>query len=318
MNIINDLVSVYGEEEFLYIQTHNYPDHDAVASAAGLRHLLGTFGVETRIIYEGDIQRDSLRKMIELLEIPVTRSSECALEASKKIIIVDGCKGNKNVTDLVGEEVAVIDHHRVKATDDVPFVDIRPDHGACSSIIYSYYRELGVEVPRSIATALMIGINMDTALLTRGVGEADVQAYADLYPLADIRLQNTLLRNYIQTKDLDFYRYAINNVKIDRGVCFCYFPGGCNQNLLGILGDFFLSLEEIDFVILCAKNNGNINFSVRNEREEWNASLVIQNALRGVGFGGGHMDMAGGIISNPASFDAGETYAKFARELGLA
>jgi len=318
VNIINDIVSVYGGEEYLYIQTHNYPDHDAVASAAGLRHLLGTFGIDGRIIYEGDIQRDSLLKMIELLDIPVMRSSECGLEAAKKIIIVDGCKGNKNVTDLVGEEVAVIDHHQVKATDDVPFVDIRPDHGACSSIIYSYFRELGVAVPRNVATALMIGINMDTALLTRGVGEADVQAYADLYPLADIRLQNSLLRNYIQTKDLEFYRYAINNVKIDRGVSFCYFPDGCNQNLLGILGDFFLSLEEIDFVILCAKNGGKMNFSLRNEREEWNASLVVQNALRGIGFGGGHQDMAGGIINDASSFDGDAIYRRFAAELGLA
>ncbi len=90
----------------------------------------------------------------------------------------------------------------------MPFVDIRPHCGACSTIINSYYREKGLPVPRDVATALMIGINMDTALLTRGVSEDDVSAYADLYPLADITLQNSLLRNYIQTKDLDFYRQA--------------------------------------------------------------------------------------------------------------
>ncbi len=317
MGIVHDLVVTYGNEELLYIQTHDYPDHDAVSSAAGLQEILRRLGVQSRIIFEGDIQRDSLRKMIHDLDISIARSCDVELEADHKIVIVDGCKGNKNVTDLIGEEVAVIDHHQVKAADDVPFVDIRPDYGACASIIYTYFREFELEIPRKIATALMIGINMDTALLTRNVGEADVQAYADLYPLADIRLQNTLLRNYIQTKDLEFYRYAINNVKIEKAVSFCYFPEGCNQNLLGILGDFLLSLEEIDFSILCAKNKGKVNFSIRNERPEWNAALVIQNALQGIGFGGGHADMAGGIIHDASLFDPAEVYALFARELGL-
>jgi nanoRNase/pAp phosphatase (c-di-AMP/oligoRNAs hydrolase) len=315
MNILKELVDSVRNEEYVYIQTHNFPDHDAVASAFGLQYLLRQFGKASHIIYEGDIQRDSLNKMIEDLNIHIRHNEEHYLAENHKIIIVDGCKGNKNVTDLVGDEIAVIDHHEVTATEDVRFVDIRPEYGACSSIIYDYFREYNLTVPRDVATALMIGINMDTALLTRGVSEADVQAYADLYPLADIRLQNSLLRNYIQTKDLEFYRYAINNVEIKNEVAFCYFPEGCNQNLLGILGDFFLALEEVDFVVLCAKNQGRINFSVRNEKKEWNAALIIQDVLKGIGFGGGHQDMAGGIINDLNNFDEKEIFGKFYTQL---
>lgn len=143
---------------------------------------------------------------------------------------------------------------------------------------------------------------MDTALLTRGVSADDIGTYAELYTISDLRLQNSILRNYIQTRDLQFYKYALDNVKINNEIAICYFDSGCNQNLLGILGDFFLALEEIDFVILYAKNDNVINFSLRSERDEWNASVIIQELLKGLGFGGGHKDMAGGIITDASRF----------------
>jgi nanoRNase/pAp phosphatase (c-di-AMP/oligoRNAs hydrolase) len=274
-----------------------------VASAFGLQHLLRALGKDSHIIYEGEIQRDSLLTMIAELSIDIHLTRDHELTKDSKIIIVDGCKGNRNVTDLLGDKIAIIDHHQSKSPDDVLFSDIRSEQGACSTIIYGYYTQLNIPVPRMVATALMIGINMDTSLLTRGVSKEDIRAYADLYPLSDIRLHNAILRNYIQTKDLSFYRYAIDHVEIDDRAAFCFFPDGCNQNLMGILGDFFLSLQEVEFVALCAKNPTSINFSLRSERNDWNASVIIQDLLQGVGFGGGHRDMAGGITQDPALFD---------------
>ena len=74
-------------------------------------------------------------------------------------------------------------------------------------------------------------------------------------------------------------------------------------------------MEEIDFVILCSKNNNMINFSLRNERKKWNAGLIIQDVLRGIGFGGGHMDMAGGIIKDSSLFDKEKIKNNFVKEL---
>ena len=299
----NDLLLEMKKEERVFIQTHNYPDHDAVASAFALHYLLSTMRISSTIIYDGSIQRDSLQQMIDDLGIDISHFNTIEMTLKDKIIIVDGCKWNKNVTDLIGDEVGLIDHHQVTKPDDVPFADIRSTYGACSTILYEYFLKYKTSIPKDVATALIIGINMDTALLTRGVNIKDIEAYANLYSLADIPLQNRILRNYIQTKDLSFYKYAIDNIQIEKEVAYCYFPEGCNQNLLAILGDFFLALEEVEFVILCAKNNGSINFSVRSERREWNAAIILQQALKGIGFGGGHSDMAGGIIQNADEFN---------------
>jgi nanoRNase/pAp phosphatase (c-di-AMP/oligoRNAs hydrolase) len=303
MVFIQELIERIRQEDIIFIQTHNFPDHDSVASAFGLQELLKHFNINSHIIYEGEIQRGSISTMCSELGIEINHASYHEINENHLIIIVDGCKGNKNVTDIIGDEIAVIDHHQVTSPEDVPYADIRPDFGACSTIIYSYFRDLNINITRNTATALMIGINMDTALLTRGVSADDIGAYAELYTIADLRLQNSILRNYIQTRDLEFYRYALDNVKINNEIAVCYFESGCNQNLLGILGDFFLALEEVDFVILYAKNNNVINFSLRSERDEWNASVIIQELLKGSGFGGGHKDMAGGIIPDVSHFD---------------
>lgn len=303
MGRLSELLGVIGARRPVYVQTHDFPDHDSVASAFGMQGILGRSGVPSRIVYGGDVQRDSLRRMIRDLGIEVVPAAAVAMSASDPIVIVDGCKGSKNVTELPGDEIAVIDHHDVKSPDNVAFIDIRPDRGACSTLVHGYWTEAGEQIPVPVATALMIGINMDTALLTREVSRDDIQAYADLYTIADIRLENSILRNSIQTKDLAFYRHALENVQISDRIAFCWFPAGCNQNLLGILGDFFISLEEAEFVILCARNAQVINVSVRNEREGWNASRIVQKALEGIGFGGGHADMAGGVIREVDGID---------------
>ncbi|MBN1410542.1 MAG: DHH family phosphoesterase [Spirochaetales bacterium] len=310
MSNIFDLLSSIKNEKHVYIQTHDFPDHDSVASAYGFQMLLKNRGINSSLIFNGTIQRDSLKEMIERLKINIKSQTEYPLKHTDKIIIVDGCKGNKNVTDLVGEEIAVIDHHEVAAPDDVKFSDIRPEYGACSTLIHKYYMELDMEPVPSVCTALIIGLLVDTALLTRGVCNEDIEAYSRLYMEADTGFVNKSLRNSIQEKDLKFYREAINNVRIEDRIAFCYFDDGCNQNLMGIIGDFFLSINEVDFVLLCAKNGNVINFSLRSETDKWNAAVIMQSLLKGIGFGGGHSDMAGGIIKDTNLFKTDAFYSK--------
>lgn len=308
---IRALINELKNAKRIFIQTHNFPDHDAVASAFGLSRLLIGFGIETNIIYKGEIQRDSLTKMIEVLQIKISKYEEFNICKEDKIIIVDGCKGNSNVDDLNGEEILVIDHHEVKDPENIKYVDIRKNYGSCSTIIYTYYKELEKNISKDVATALMIGLNMDTAHLSRGVSEEDVNAFNCLYMKADIKLVNSILRNYIRIEDLNFYKFLISNIQFNSTIAFCYFDKGCDQNLLGILGDFALSLQEVNFVILCAKNNEVINFSIRSEKSELNAAIIIQDVLNGIGFGGGHADMAGGLIKDISKFNEEKIYGLF-------
>jgi nanoRNase/pAp phosphatase (c-di-AMP/oligoRNAs hydrolase) len=286
------------EEGRIFIQTHNFPDPDAVAAAFGLKELLDSQGIHTEIIYDGELQRHALIQMIAHLNIPIHHWKHYELIESDRIIIVDGCKGNANVEDLIGREIAVIDHHMSLTTDDVEMTDIRPEYGSSSTMICEYFRERGVTPSRQAASALHIGLARDTDLFTRGMTEMDLAALSFLYPLSDKGLVNNILRNNIQLTDLDYYRKLLSNLEVSKGLAFCYLPEGCPQNLMGILGDFILSLQEIHFVCLFAMNGDKISLSFRNNWKDKDASSIMKKFSTGIGRGGGHKDMAGGILDD--------------------
>ncbi len=308
MDSIRELIDRLKKEKRVFIQPHDFPDPDAVTTAFGMQRLLDHFGVQSHIVYNKLIERGSLKKLIRDLKIDIRETGSYGMKAGEKIILVDGCKGNSNVTNLIGEEFACIDHHAVIAPDDVTFSDIRENYGACATIIGSYYMELGLELPGDVATALMIGITRDTALFTRGVSEDDLNVYSHCFLSADVDYVNAMIRNNICANDLQYYRYMMDNMRCSGRLAFCCFQDGCGPNLMGILSDFMLSLVEIEFVMLCAVNDDMVNFSIRCENEKWNAADVIRAFMKDKGFGGGHAEMAGGVIYDASLFDAADAF----------
>ena len=303
MQKVKKLIKALKNRKRIFIQTHNYPDHDAVASAFALHYLLKSFKIESNIIFHGDILRDSLQKMIDVLRIPILPHYKYELNDDDSIVIVDANKKNKNVATLKGEVVAVIDHHPGIAHEDLEFCDIRSDYGACASIIFSYFAELMLEPGRDVATALHAGIVFDTHQFTRNVNPLDIETVAMLYHVSDIKFVNSLVRNSIKLDDFRQYRYLLDHIRVKGCFAYCHFPDGCNKDLLAILADYILSAEEIKFALLSAQSSEGVSFCARSERPDIPANTAIQKLLSGIGSGGGHVDMAGGRIPNAKDFD---------------
>jgi nanoRNase/pAp phosphatase (c-di-AMP/oligoRNAs hydrolase) len=308
LNLFEKLSGLTGN---IFIQTHNFPDHDAIASAYGLQKLLERFNIYTTICYDGSIERETLKEMIHDLSIKAYHVSEINVNENDYIIIVDGCKHNKNVTDLIGKEIAIIDHHEVGNPDDVVYNDIRSEYGSTSTIIYEYYLKTHQTLNKNIATAMMIGLNKDTASLTRGVTYHDVIAYGDLWHHSDMHYVNRVMRNDILLSDLNYFKKAIESLCHYKNFGFVFFEEECAQNLLGIIGDFLLAVKEFDFVVIGARNNARVNISARSEVKHWNSARIIEQALHGIGFGGGHEDMAGGIVTENTLIPAVDIFNRF-------
>ena len=303
MQKIKKLIKTLKGKKRIFIQTHNYPDHDAVASAFALQYILKSFKIESNIIFHGDILRDSLQKMIDKLNIPILPHYKYELNDEDTIVIVDANKKNKNVATLKGNVVAVIDHHPGTEHEDLEFCDIRSDYGACASIIFSYFAELMLEPGREVATALHTGIVFDTHQFSRNASPIDIETVAMLYNVSDVNLVNSLVRNSIKLNDFKQYQYLLEKLRVKGNFAYCHFPDGCNKDLLAILADYILSVEEIEFVILSAQSIEGISFCVRSEIPEIPANTAVQKLLAGIGSGGGHVDMAGGRIPNAKDFD---------------
>ena len=133
----------------VFIQPHNVPDPDAIAACAGMQHLLAKRGVRTVIVYDREMEKADSVRMLELFGIEMRLAKDVAtLGEEDWALLVDGQKGGGNLTDLPTDEVACIDHHEYRGNQGYTFEDVRPEIGACSSIVAQYFFENKVEPPR--------------------------------------------------------------------------------------------------------------------------------------------------------------------------
>ena len=281
----------------VFIQPHNVPDPDAIAACFGLQYMLGLRGVESVIVYDNDVEKANSLKMLELFGITMVKAEQVATMGEEDwTVLVDVQKHNSNLTDLVTEEVACIDHHELNGLDrESRFVDIRPETGACSSIIADYFVENHIEIPREIATALLYGIFLDTSDLSRGVSELDIEMFYRLYRLSDISLITELKGNQISQGDLHDYARAFDTVEIYDEVGFLYLDN-CNDSLLGAAGDMVLSIAGVNVVVAYSPRPEGIKFSLRSIDGRVSAEAMVKELLKDGGFGGGHRSMAGGFL----------------------
>ncbi|WP_313134269.1 DHH family phosphoesterase [Anaerocolumna sp.] len=313
MTKFDDLLKVIKKDE-IYIQTHNYPDQDAIASAFGLKILLSNRGIHATICYNGQIDKDNTLKMIEQLGIELFIVDEIKMEPDDEIILVDGQKGNSNMEDFAGKEVACIDHHPMQEVDSYLFYDIRSDVGACSSIIAGYFYDNNIEMPQAVATALAYGIKMDTAALSRGVSELDIDMFYYVYKRADLEKLRSFEKCSLCRADLEAYKKAISTLKIKGRLGIANIGADCSEAIIGSISDFLLSLAEVDFTLVYSHRVGGLKFSVRSESKSVDAGKVIKEALKGFGDGGGHAAMAAGFMPNVNTEKEVTKMAKFVEQ----
>lgn len=288
----------------VYIQTHDFPDPDAIASAFGLQVLLKTRGISSTICYKGLIDRYSTAKMVQLLGIQLNNLERLeeidVLEESDEVILVDSQKGNANIVDMTGDEVICIDHHPV-TTDIFSYrvKDIRPEYGACATIIAEYFFENNIPITKELATAFTYAIRVDTNGLLRGVCKKDIEILSEIYDLTDYSIIKSLENSVVYREDLKMFAEAMENIAIYDNVSFAHVGGGCPETLIAQICDFMLELVEVDFSVVYSVKSGGVKLSIRSTNPKLDAGKIVRKALKGIGNGGGHAEMAGGFMPLP-------------------
>lgn len=314
---LNELIDLLKGRR-VFIQTHNFPDQDAIASAFGLQVLLDNFGIKTTICHHGNIDRFNTNAMITEFGIEMVSDKDLQdMTVEDYIITVDSQKGNGNILDLVGDEVACIDHHPVFCeTDSYKYKDIRIV-GSCATIIADYYRQLEIDMPDNVACALLYGLKCDTHDFTRGVTQLDVDVYAYLFPKSDHKIIQRFQSGEILFGELDAFSDSIRNVEIFNGIAFVYLDFSCADAFIAMVSDFILGVEGVNFVVVYNKRGNGFKFSVRSELEEYDAGKIINEALNGVGTGGGHASMAGGYAEEEKILEISIDFQKIIENLFL-
>lgn len=286
------------KKEHVYIQMHNFPDPDAIASAYGLQDLLKYNGIQSTICYKGKIERYSTEQMCKMLSIEVKNLEDLKeqLTEEDEVLLVDAQKGNSNIVDMSGNEIICIDHHPTFEKQEYRFSDIRPDVGACATIIAQYFFENDIPMNAQIATALSFGIRMDTNDLSRGVSKPDMEMLYRMFDWCNQDIIRNLQNSNLYFEDLLAYSKAISSIRVFDHVSFADTGRDCPEALIASVSDFMLALVEVTFSIVYSRKRDGIKLSVRSEVPELNAGKIIYKALEGIGSGGGHAEMAGGFV----------------------
>lgn len=302
----------------VFIQTHNFPDPDAIASAYGLQVLLQQFDIQTIICHHGNVERATTANMVAEFGIDMTTDEDLEdMTAEDYIITVDAQKGNTNIRELIGNEIACIDHHPITGEyGGYKYSDIRLV-GSCATIIADYYRKHQIRMSEMVATALLYGIKCDTRDFTRGVTQLDVDIYSYLFPKANSQLIRHFQSSEIEFDELNAFADSMRKVEICNGVAFAELNFACSDAFMATVSDFVLDVDGVNFVVVYTRRNDGFRFSVRSEYEERDAGLIISEALKDVGGGGGHKSMAGGFADEAKVLGISIDYVKVIQNLFL-
>ena len=292
--MIEKLLDLCRDKKELYIQTHDFPDPDAISSGYALYELLKLNGISAKFVYVGKIDRISTERMVTLFDIPI-EPFDGNYKEGDYVICIDSQKNTGNVLQKGGNVFACIDHHPTKTQEDYDYkqVDLM---GACATVMTREYMALGVEMPAALATALLYGLKMDTLQFSRGVKDDDITVFSYLLKRADPEKLRFLETSNLILSDLRAFGIAIENIKVISDIGLSYVPFDCPDGLVSALSDFMLSIDELSIAIVFSQREQGIKLSVRSILPYVDAGILTRIALEGIGSGGGHPSFAGGYI----------------------
>jgi nanoRNase/pAp phosphatase (c-di-AMP/oligoRNAs hydrolase) len=177
-----------GDAERVIILTHDNPDPDAIASAAGLGYLVRrALGLPVTLAFGGIVGRAENRALLGELDVPFERAEDLEFPSTAAVALVDTQPRAGNNSLPPGQiATIVIDHHPVRAESSAAaYSDVRPEYGACASMIVEFLRALKLEPDRQLATALFYAIQTETMDLGREASKAEIDASLFLYPRSD-------------------------------------------------------------------------------------------------------------------------------------
>ena len=304
------LVKLLDGVDEVTVLTHPNPDPDAMASALGVAHIAETHGTTVHLAYPGSIRRQENRAFRTVLELDIEQV-ESAADLTGEVILVDHGEP-RGLTDAgTIDPIAVIDHHPGEVVE-ASFVDVRPEYGACASIVAEYLQSLGavpvgpdeisdeeVVVPSPIATGLVYGIQSDTSLLTRGATEADFEAFAYLYPGIDTAALDRITNPEVDREVLEVKARAFSNHEIRGPFAVCDVGELSNVDAIPQAADELRRLEGVTAVIVMGSRNGTLHLSGRSKDDRVHMGQTIESVLDPIPManGGGHARMGGGTIS---------------------
>jgi nanoRNase/pAp phosphatase (c-di-AMP/oligoRNAs hydrolase) len=266
-------------------------DPDSLAAAMTFKRLLWHKVQSVTIAHFNEIMRFNNVTMVRLLEIPLVRLQKINAQEFSKTVLVDGQPHHHEAFQGFQYD-AVIDHHPITNPVNAPFVDIRPEYGATATIMTEYLRSAKIRPSKSLATALIYAIRVDTRNFEAGALEEDVKAFRYLFPHANMNLLRKIEISDMGTKDLRYFQQALENKRVLKGKIFSHLDSVPSPDILVLIADFFMRCYEVAWAVVSGVCGKTLVVIIRNDGFMKNAGTWTIKAFGRLGTAGGHKAMA--------------------------
>jgi nanoRNase/pAp phosphatase (c-di-AMP/oligoRNAs hydrolase) len=285
------LLSLFKKEERWLILMN--ADPDALGSAMALKRIMARRVKEAAIAQINEISRPDNLAMIKYLKIPTKLLKRRLAKGYDRFALVDS-QPHHNAAFKPYRFSVVIDHHPVRPEFpvDAPFVELKPDYGACSTILTEFLYNLKIRPNPALATALLYGIKSDTASFERGFVETDVKAFRYLTKYSNQLFLKKITRSEFHLSWLAYFSAAIQSmVTFDQG-CFVFMGKVQNPDILVILADFFLRVHEISWNVIAGVSDKTLVIILRGDGIKVDMGQAASRLFGDIGSAGGHIGAA--------------------------
>jgi nanoRNase/pAp phosphatase (c-di-AMP/oligoRNAs hydrolase) len=293
------LEAVEGADDLLVV-THDNPDPDALASAAALGFLLGrSSGVACSLAFGGIVGRAENKALIDEIGAEFRRLGRDVEISSQTAVALVDTQPRAGNNSLPAGRIAsvVIDHHPLRPeTAASPFADVRPEYGACCSIVVEYLRAAGLEPERPLATALFYGIQSETADLGREVSPADISASLYLYPRTDPEAYARIRHPRLPTSYFRSVHQALEEAHCYGRVIVASAGRLTHPDMVAELADLLVRARGVDWSIALGTYGSSLLISVRSAERVAHAGELVRGVVGDRGSAGGHGMLAGGQV----------------------
>ncbi len=285
---------------------HDYPDPDALASAAALHLLLQKkWGIHGQIAFSGEVSRAENKELLRRLRFRWHRMDDMRrVPRLKKIpcILIDTAPWSRNVTiPHFAHPIAVFDHHQHPKWQDTKhakiFADIRGGAGATTTIAFDYLKRAGIEVPRWLAAIMVYAIASETLDLSRDYEEADREAYLELAARADHRIIGRIRHAPLPRLYFGHLSEAIENARQAGPVVFTHLESVEQPEIVAEIADMLMRMEGVRWSFCTANINDRVYVSIRSRQRGARCSRLLRSAIGANGSAGGHMQLAAGLFN---------------------
>jgi nanoRNase/pAp phosphatase (c-di-AMP/oligoRNAs hydrolase) len=301
---IEKLEALDPSKDKIAIFTHHTPDPDAMGAARGLQWLLSKkFGLQSEIFYEGEVSHPQNKTMVNILDLHLKTLDDVNLDAYDLKISVDSTEKNcptKNID-------VVIDHHRISSNADLTLIE---PIGSASTLICELIKDLEVsfedEIDQDVATALFIGIRVDTAeLISETTTDRDFEFFKFLSNQVNRKKLASIIDYPIPSYFFELERELNRedaegnciNQTVD-GSCFVGCVGIISQtkrDFIPMLADKVVRMEGVQTSVIFGIVEDKIVASIRSQNSSLDVNAFAQTIF-GKEYGGGKLGSAGASV----------------------